>query len=73
MIEGYIEIDPVEASVPWADDPGFVYRDVHPSHRPVWHDDLWTCTCSRYSADRLLDMQRHADRMVKCDPKGDRR
>jgi hypothetical protein len=67
----FIDIDPDEAeflrpATPF-DDPGFEYRDVHPGHRPVWHETIWRCTCSKYGSDRLPDMQRHAERIANAE------
>ena len=47
------------------DDPAFVFRDVHPKHRPVWGTSMWNCTCGRYGAYRLADMQAHANRAAE--------
>jgi hypothetical protein len=64
----YIEIDPSEGewwkpATPF-DEPDFVYRDVHPKHRPVWGGSVWNCTCGRYGSELLSGMQQHADWIV---------
>jgi hypothetical protein len=65
----YIEIDPDEEWEPATpfDEPDFVYRDVHPKHRPVWGGSVWQCTCGRYASDRLSSMQQHADWLAERD------